>query len=154
MHYTRWKRHGDPLTVANYHRRTIKSNYVQLRCDDGSYKFEHVILAEKALGHPLPNGSLVHHMDRDGTNNNSKSPWNLVVCPNQKYHLLLHAKARALGYEPAGRLHKLTSAQRRAIRNSTESKEVLARLYNVTVSSIKEIRSARGRQKAIDRGFD
>lgn len=56
----------------------------------------HVVLAEKALGKPLPRGAVVHHVDGDGRNNKN----NLVVCPSQKYHALLHYRTRAL--EEAG----------------------------------------------------
>ena len=52
---------------------------------------EHVLVAERALGRSLPHGAVVHHVD--GTRDNNE-PRNLVVCPNQSYHLLLHARQR------------------------------------------------------------
>ena len=47
---------------------------------------EHILLAEKALGKPLPVGSEVHHFTED----------QLVICQDQSYHRLLHVRQRAL----------------------------------------------------------
>ena len=52
--------------------------------------FVHRLRAECVLGKPLPSRAVVHHPDED--------PWNptarLVVCENQGYHRLLHARMR------------------------------------------------------------
>jgi len=53
---------------------------------------EHVLLAEFALGHPLPRGVDIHHADGDRSNNIG----NLVICQNREYHALLHVRMRAL----------------------------------------------------------
>jgi hypothetical protein len=55
--------------------------------------YEHRTLAEKALGRPLPAEVEVHHFDENKANN---APGNLVICPNKKYHKLLHTRQRAL----------------------------------------------------------
>ncbi len=52
---------------------------------------EHVIIAEKALGKPLPKEAIVHHHDGSVSNNANT---NLVICENQAYHLLIHARTR------------------------------------------------------------
>lgn len=62
------------------------------RARPNGYVAEHVLLAEKAVGHALPPGAVVHHFDENKQNN---APGNLVVCPNESYHRLLHARMRA-----------------------------------------------------------
>ena len=54
---------------------------------------EHVLVAERALGKPLPAGAQVHHVDGDKSNN---APSNLVICQDAAYHQLLHARARII----------------------------------------------------------
>jgi len=58
-------------------------------------KDEHISKAEKALGRPLPKGTIVHHMNRKPWDNDT--PFNLVICPDQDYHLLLHRRMKELG---------------------------------------------------------
>ncbi len=55
--------------------------------------YEHILIAEKALGKPLPPKAVVHHWDENPQNN---EPSNLVICEDQRYHFLLHARARRL----------------------------------------------------------
>lgn len=54
---------------------------------------EHVVLAERALGKPLPKQAEVHHMDENPQNN---APGNLVICQDHAYHMLLQRRARRL----------------------------------------------------------
>jgi hypothetical protein len=58
----------------------------------GKTKLEHVLVAERAIGKPLPPGAQVHHWDGDRGNN---APRNLVVCPDQAYHRLIHRRMAA-----------------------------------------------------------
>lgn len=51
---------------------------------------EHVLIAERALGHYLPQGSEVHHVDENTLNNANR---NLVICQDRAYHKLLHCRA-------------------------------------------------------------
>ena len=55
--------------------------------------YEHVLVAEAALGRYMPQGAEVHHVDGDRTNS---APKNLVICQDTKYHRLLHRRQRAL----------------------------------------------------------
>lgn len=51
------------------------------------------MVAEAVLGRPLPRGAVVHHVD--GTRDNN-DPSNLVICQDQAYHMLLHARQRVV----------------------------------------------------------
>jgi hypothetical protein len=64
---------------------------------NGKPKLEHIHKAEQALGKPLPKGAVVHHMNRKPWDNDT--PFNLIVCPDQEYHKLLHKRMKELGYE-------------------------------------------------------
>src|SRR6266436_2457748 len=66
--------------------------YIKI-CQNGTMKPLHVMIVEKILGKTLPDKSIVHHADGNRANND---PRNLVVCPDQAYHFLLHRRQRAL----------------------------------------------------------
>jgi len=92
VHYWRWHRTGDPLLIS---RNAPGTGWMS---KGTGYRFlgkqpEHIVLAEKALGKELPKGAQVHHVDYNRANN---GPFNLVVCPNQEYHALLHVRTDAL----------------------------------------------------------
>lgn len=53
----------------------------------------HVLVVERALGHPLPVGAVVHHVNGVRDDNRNE---NLVACQDQSYHKLLHRRAEAL----------------------------------------------------------
>jgi hypothetical protein len=57
------------------------------------YVFEHVLVVERALGHPLPLGAVIHHVNGNKTDNRGA---NLVICPDDAYHVELHRKLRVL----------------------------------------------------------
>lgn len=103
MHYQRFQLHGSfERKMKNWHSGSYRheQGYIRVHVGGNRYRMAHVLKAEKALGKPLPKGVIVHHVNGDPADNDA--PWNLVVCPDQDYHLLLHRRAQALGYEPAG----------------------------------------------------
>jgi len=54
--------------------------------------YEHVAVAERALGYHLPPKAQVHHVNEMPSDNR---PCNLVICEDIGYHKLLHARMRA-----------------------------------------------------------
>lgn len=91
MHYQRFRKTGKPGAAAKIH---SGDWYV----DAYGYKIvsgvrEHVYVAEKVLGKPLPAGAIVHHVNGSVSDNANA---NLVICPSRAYHNLIHARERAL----------------------------------------------------------
>lgn len=75
--------YGYSLSYRPNHARNITEVYV----------FTHVLIAEKALGKPLPPGAKVHHVNGKRGDN---SRGNHVICQDQAFHMLLHRRMRAL----------------------------------------------------------
>ena len=72
----------------------VRGKYVRAHRPLLSYRFKkrrrtYAIRAEKALGKPLPKGSVVHHADGS---KNEHAP--LVICQDHAYHMLLHRRMR------------------------------------------------------------
>lgn len=59
----------------------------------GRQVHQHVAVAEKALGRPLPKGAVVHHANGDPRDNR---PENLVICDSAAHHWELHRRERAI----------------------------------------------------------
>lgn len=90
-----WQRtKGQPSRFLQGHHARMKpcvvSPYPTVVAADKKQVPIHVVVATAALGRPLPKGAVVHHVDGNGHNN---VPWNLVICNDQGYHLLLHSRA-------------------------------------------------------------
>lgn len=67
--------------------------YVQIRMPDGTRQYEHIVVAEKALGRKLksygighPDNEVVHHVFGDKLKNTNN---NLLICTHE-YHIALH----------------------------------------------------------------
>lgn len=80
-------------------RRRQTDDYVRVLCPDHpkanskGYVYEHVLVAERALGRYMPDGAEVHHCNERKADNRGV---NLVICPDHKYHGLIHVRADAL----------------------------------------------------------
>lgn len=61
----------------------------------GKYNYvrEHVDIAERVLGKPLPDGACVHHINEDQHDNRNE---NLIICQDNAYHKLIHKRMEAL----------------------------------------------------------
>lgn len=84
---------GDYYRCCSGHKESNKEviGYRTVR-DAGLRRQLHRVIAEKALGRPLPQGSQVHHVDGDIQNRVPR----LVICQDQKYHWLLHIRHRVM----------------------------------------------------------
>lgn len=94
-HYSRLRRTGNPCSPAA--RASDGAGWIQRGYKyftvNGKNTREHILIAERALGRALPAGAAVHHADGDRLNNANS---NLVICPSNKYHKLLHVRMDAL----------------------------------------------------------
>lgn len=63
------------------------------RANKSGYVLEHLLVAERALGFPVPRGVEVHHFNEIKSDNRGS---NLVICQDATYHKLLHVRMGAL----------------------------------------------------------
>jgi hypothetical protein len=65
----------------------------------GDWRYQHDVIAEAALGHRLPDGAELHHVDEVKTNNANN---NLAILQSSAEHQELHRKmrVRAAGGDP------------------------------------------------------
>lgn len=94
-HYARDRRNGSPLVLQNAPAGagTVRPDGYRSFRRGGVETLEHRLIAERALGKPLPKGVEVHHVDLA---RGSKDPGALVICPDRAYHRLLHQRADAM----------------------------------------------------------
>ncbi len=81
---------NNPNWKGGHHRRKDGYCYTVL---DGRRVLDHRIIAEAALGKPLPETAIVHHADGDPSNNASIK---LVLCHHPGHHNLIHRRTAAL----------------------------------------------------------
>jgi hypothetical protein len=94
MHYRRVRLTGVVGTVGKKERSRVPNSdgYIYI-WDQSANRAEHIVIAERVLGKPLPAGAEVHHVDEDRANN---ANGNLVICQDKAYHKLLHIRTAAL----------------------------------------------------------
>lgn len=54
--------------------------------------YEHVLIASRVIGKPLPPGAQVHHVNEQHDDNRNR---NLVVCQDNSYHKLIERRGQA-----------------------------------------------------------
>lgn len=97
-HYLTFWRNGDPLLLKRGANGSgfMQEGYKAFRIN-GKVKLEHVLIVEAVIGHELPKGAQVHHIDGNRLNNSNS---NLLVCQSDSYHKLIHVRTQA--YEASG----------------------------------------------------
>lgn len=73
--------------------RTLRSDGYIAVSDRGRVRLEHIVIVERAIGRPLRDREEIHHVNGVRADNH---PGNLVLCPDHRYHEMLHARQRAL----------------------------------------------------------
>ena len=75
-----------PFIVKKGYRKVLIPSHP--RADGKGYVFEHIIVAEAAIGRPLKAGEEIHHKDFNRQNNAAS---NLIVCATHAEHMRYHA---------------------------------------------------------------
>jgi len=89
----RIRRYGREHNVRNAHGTggMTTQGYWMLTTGPRTKQLEHILIAEKMFGGPLPKGAIVHHINESRCDNR---PENLLICPSQGYHLWIHRMMR------------------------------------------------------------
>jgi hypothetical protein len=75
------------------------------RAAQNGYVREHILVAEKVLGHDLPESAVIHHWGRKDINLNG----NLVICQDRNYHNLIERRMRERGLTRSLREQAMTN---------------------------------------------
>ncbi len=94
LHYMRQFRYGRTHLIRNKNGLgSINKDGYRLVTINGVRVYEHIFVAELALKRTLPRGTIVHHVNSNRSDNTNS---NLVICPSQAYHLLLHRRMKEM----------------------------------------------------------
>lgn len=85
------KIHGDSFLCPSGYRLIRRPGHH--RASQGNCVYEHILVAEKALGFPLEEPHCVHHFNRIRDDNANR---NLVICEDDDYHHILHVRHRVV----------------------------------------------------------
>ena len=77
-------------------RKIVKAEGCSKRFSNG-YAQEHIVVAERVFGKPLPKDCVIHHVNGKKKPNINK---NLVICQDDSYHRFIHKRTRA--YKASG----------------------------------------------------
>jgi len=80
----------DGLSIVNGYVHVLSPDHH--RANYNGYVRQHILIAERALGKPLPKDAVGHHINGKKAENDNT---NLVLCENNNYHKLLHKRERA-----------------------------------------------------------
>lgn len=98
-HRQRFKKYGDAGSADLRRNKngegSINSKGYAVLYVKGKYKKKHRLIVEKALGKQLAASAIIHHLNGNKADNR---PCNLVVCPDEAYHNLLHLRQRQFNY--------------------------------------------------------
>ena len=78
-----WHNYHIQVGSSTKWRTVYKNGYVGIRNEQGKWSPEHRVVMEKELGRKLASNEIVHHIDRDGTNNKLE---NLLICETPLEH--------------------------------------------------------------------
>jgi HNH endonuclease len=112
------------------------------RAQDNGYVYEHVLIAEKALGRYLDAKHEVHHFDENPSNNANS---NLIVCEDHSYHQLLHERTRHLAKKghPSAKLTPLQALEIKARSEYGDTQRDIAKDYGVAQRTVGNIVNGR-----------
>lgn len=141
------KVHGENHPNWNGGRSLRPDGYVSLNVDAHARALEHLIVAEKALGKPIPPGVEVHHFDENRAHNNNS---NLVICESKSYHKLLHVRQRiaAAGGDP--NTQKICGRCKRVKSRSSFTRHAANPVDGIS-NTCRECHNAGQRQRRIER---
>lgn len=95
-HYKRFRKYGDLIkrSRAIPSSKHLRNGYVFVTGGKRDSAFaEHTLVAETLLGRYLVYPEQIHHFNEIRSDNR---PENLVICPDNAYHKLLHRRQRAM----------------------------------------------------------
>lgn len=111
-HWHRQQRHGHTDALYAEKGKGVRTTNAYLKATNpftGKQDYLHRVLGAKALGKSLPEKAEMHHMNGDTHDN--YTPFNLIICPDRAYHMLLEQRTREYEYRQKQRTRVETVAR-------------------------------------------